>query len=117
MKKYTEWKLLFTYLLVLFLLVVSSSAFSQVTAIHFNAGFNSANNVEWFSKLKECDKKTLLIEEDNNQTNYEIAIVPTIVIFDDGEEVKRFQADISFKMAATKEEVQEYIEELIISKF
>ena len=66
---------------------------------------------------------------------YEIAIVPTIVIFDDGEEVKRFQADLSFKMVATKEEVKrfqadlsfkmvaskeevkEYIEELIISKF
>lgn len=117
MKKYTEWKLLGIYLLVLFFLVVSHTAFCQVTAIHFNADFNSANNVEWFSKLKECDKKTLLIEEDNNQTKYKIAIVPTIVIFDDGEEVKRFQADISFKMVATREEVQEYIEELIISKF
>jgi len=117
MEKRTEWKLLCMYLLVLFFLVVSHTAFCQVTAIHFNADFNSANNVEWFSKLKECDKKTLLIEEDNNQTKYEIAIVPTIVIFDDGEEVKRFQADISFKMAATREEVQEYIEELIISKF
>ena len=117
MKVSVEWKLLFTYLLVLFLLVASSSAFSQVTAIHFNADFNSANNVAWFSKLKECDKQTLLIEENNNQTKYEIAIVPTIVIFDDGEEVKRFQADISFKMVATREDVQEYIEELIISKF
>jgi len=38
-------------------------------------------------------------------------------VFDDGEEVKRFQADISFKMVATREDVQEYIEELIISKF
>ena len=117
MEKYTEWKLLGIYLLVLFFLVASHTAFCQVTAIHFNADFNSANNVEWFSKLKECDKKTLLIEENNNQTKYEIAIVPTIVIFDDGEEVKRFQADISFKMVATREEVQEYIEELIISKF
>jgi len=38
-------------------------------------------------------------------------------VFDDGEEVKRFQADISFKMVATKKEIQEYIDELIISKF
>ena len=50
-------------------------------------------------------------------SKYEIAIVPTIVVFDDGEEVKRFQADISFKMVATRKEVQEYIDELIISKF
>ena len=51
------------------------------------------------------------------QKKYEIAIVPTIVVFDDGEEVKRFQADLSFKMLATKKEVQEYIDELIMSKF
>jgi hypothetical protein len=117
MKKYTEWKLLGMYLLVLFFLVVSHTAFCQIKVIHFNADFNSANDVVWFSKLKECGKQTLLIEQNDNQTKYEIAIVPTIIIFDDGEEVKRFQADISFKMVATREDVQEYIEELIISKF
>jgi hypothetical protein len=43
--------------------------------------------------------------------------VPTIIIFNNGEEVKRFQADISFKMVATKEEVQEEISKLIMNKF
>ena len=52
-----------------------------------------------------------------NYQTHAIAIVPTIIVFDDGEEVKRFQADLSFKMAATREEIQEYIDELIISKF
>ena len=51
------------------------------------------------------------------QTKYKIPVVPTIIIFDEGEEVKRFQADLSFKMVATKREVQDYIDELIISKF
>ena len=117
MKKIAEWKMFGIYLLVLFLLVASHTAFSQVKVIHFNANFNSTNDVAWFSKLKECDKQTLLIEQNGNQTKYEIAIVPTIVVFDDGEEVKRFQADISFKMVATRKEVEEYIDELIISKF
>ena len=39
------------------------------------------------------------------------------VVFDDGEEVKRFQADLSFKMVATKNEIQDYIDELLMSKF
>ena len=103
--------------LLLFFLLISTSAFSQITVIHFNAEWNEQNDVVWFSKLKECDRQTLLIEQNDNQTKYAIAIVPTIVVFDDGEEVKRFQADISFKMVATREEVQEYIDELIISKF
>ena len=102
---------------VLFFLCLSYTAFTQITAIHFNAGFNSGNDVSWFKKLKDCNKKQLLIEENNNQTKYSIAVVPTIIILDDGEEIKRFQADLSFKMVATKEEVQEYIEEIIISKF
>ena len=102
---------------VLFFLCLSHTAFTQITAIHFNAGFNTSNDVSWFKKLKDCSKKQLLIEENNNQTEYSIAVVPTIIILDDGEEVKRFQADLSFKMVATKEEVQEYIEEIIISKF
>jgi thiol-disulfide isomerase/thioredoxin len=51
------------------------------------------------------------------QKKYKIAVVPTIIIFDDGEEVKRFQADLSFKIQATRKEIQDYIDELIISKF
>ena len=88
MRKIAEWKMFGMYLLVLFLLIASHTAFSQVKIIHFNADFNSANDVVWFSKLKECDRQTLLIEQ-----------------------------DISFKMVATRKEVQEYIDELIISKF
>ena len=45
------------------------------------------------------------------------SIVPTIVIFKDGEEVARFQADLSFKMVATKEEVQEEIDNQLMSDF
>ena len=104
------------YLVLIFLLFFSAS-FAQVTAIHFNADWNSSNNVEWFEELSDVKKKNMDIGEGDCQKKYQIAVVPTIIIFDDGEEVKRFQADISFAMVATKEEVQEYIEELIISKF
>ena len=44
-------------------------------------------------------------------------VVPTIIIFKDGEEVKRFQADISFSMKATREELQDVINEQLMSDF
>ena len=103
--------------IALLLSLLSLVAFSQVKVIHFNAGWNSANDVEWFSKLSDADKKSLSIDDKKIQQEYEIFIVPTIIIFDEGEEVKRFQADLSFEMVATRKEVQEYIDELIISKF
>ena len=111
-------KIFFVYLMCLFtLILISNNSNAQVKAVHFNADWNSSNNVDWFDNLGDCETDDMLIEQNNNQDKYKIAIVPTIIIFDDGEEVKRFQADLSFKMAATKNEVQEYIDELLMSKF
>ena len=103
--------------IALLLSFLSLAAFSQIKVIHFNAGWNEANDVEWFDKLSDAGKKSLNIDDQEIQKKYAIAIVPTIIVFDDGEEVKRFQADLSFKLVATREEIQEYIDELIISKF
>jgi len=107
----------YLYALIMILVFTAATAFSQVKVVHFNAGWNSSNDVEWFDKLSDANKKSLSIDDGDIQTKYSIAIVPTIIVFDDGEEVKRYQADLSFKMVATREEVQEYIDELIISKF
>jgi hypothetical protein len=111
------YKIFGIYLMILFLMIISNSVFSQVTAIHFNAGWNEANGVEWFEKLSDVEKENMDIGEGDCQKKYSIAIVPTIVVFSDGEEVKRFQADLSFKMLASREDIQSYIDELIMSQF
>mgnify|MGYP003136111882 FL=1 len=111
------WKYFGTYLLVLFFLALSHIASCQVTVIHFNAGFNAHNDVKWFDELVDCEKESKTIDGNDNQKKYTIAVVPTIIVFDEGEEVKRFQADLSFKMVATEKDVQDYIDELIMSKF
>ena len=111
------YKIFGIYLVILFLIIASNSAFGQITAIHFNAGWNEANGVEWFGKLSDVEKENMDIGEGDCQKKYAIAIVPTIVVFSDGEEVKRFQADLSFKMLATREDIQGYIDELIMSQF
>ena len=94
-------------------------AFSQIELKHFNAGWNSANDVSWFMDLEEAKTKgyTDIAKDTEAQTKYKIAVVPTIIIFKDGEEVARFQADLSFKMVATKEEVQEEIDNQLMSDF
>ena len=105
---------------ILFLLVISCNvAFGQIKVEQFNAGWNSANDVSWVQSLKDC--KTIgytdIAKDTEAQTKYKIAVVPTIIIFKDGEEASRFQADLSFKMLATKEEVQEEIDNLMMSDF
>ena len=105
------------YYNLILMLLLCASAFAQVEAYHFNASWNEANNVEWFNKISDAEKKSMSIDDAAIQKKYEILIVPTIVIFDDGEEVERFQADLSFQMQATREEIQDYIDELIMNKF
>ena len=90
---------------------------ADVCVVQFNAGWNNANDVEWVNNLKDCEIKYIDIATDTKaQSEYEIVVVPTIVVFN-GEEVKRFQADISFAMKATKEEVQEVVDEIIMDQF
>ena len=76
--------------ITLLLSLISLVSFSQVKVIHFNAGWNEVNDVEWFDKLSDAGKKSLSIDDKDIQKEYAIAIVPTIIVFDEGEEVKRF---------------------------
>ena len=105
--------------LLLILILFSKITTAQITATHFNAGWNSANDVAWFMGLDDCKTKGLtdIAKNKEEAAKYKIAVVPTIIIFKDGEEALRFQADLSFKMVATKEEVQEAIDELLMSDF
>ncbi len=106
------------YILILITLLFCNNAFSQVVVTQFNAEWNSANKVEWFEKLDDCDlAKVCIVAEPKLQEKHKIVIVPTIIVFKDGEEIKRFQADLSFKMLATKKEIQEFINEQIMSDF
>ena len=105
------------YILVT-LILVCNSAFSQVVVTQFNADWNSTNDVEWFQKLNDCElAKVDIVKETKLQEKHKIVIVPTIIIFKDGEEIKRYQADLSFKMLATRKEIQEFINEQIMSDF
>ena len=104
-------------LLFLFLLV-SGISFSQIQVMHFNAGWNSAADVPWFDELTDGKLKRIDIATDaKSQKEYKISVVPTILILVDGEEVERYQADISFSMQATKEEIQEAIDEILMDQF
>jgi hypothetical protein len=90
----------------------------DICVIQFNAGFNSANEVKWLNDLTDCTTATVDIMEDPSlPQDYKIVVVPTILILEDGAEVARFQANIMMTMEATQKEVQESIDEIIMSKF
>lgn len=105
-------------LVALFLMVCCINTQAQIVVTHFNAEWNNPNKVKYIGKLTDCDIVYVDIAKSPKlQAKHEIVVVPTVVIFKDGEEMKRFQADISFSMKATREDMQEVIDELIMSDF
>lgn len=112
------WKIFSGYLLFLLLLLVCNTASSQIVVTHFNAEWNETNKAEWVGDLTDCDINYIDIQKSPKlQTKHKVVVVPTIIIFKDGDEVKRYQADLSFKMLATREELQDDVDKLIMSDF
>jgi thiol-disulfide isomerase/thioredoxin len=119
MEKTVTWRIFGMYMLIIIFMLLASGAFAQMRVTQFNAGWNSANEVPWVMGLEDCNTYSYvdIAKDTEAQTKYKIAVIPTIIIFKDGEEVARFQADLSFKMVATKEEVQEEIDNQLMSDF
>ena len=104
-------------LLFPFVLFSQNECDEDICVIQFNAGWNQANSVDWLEKLTDCGTLNIDIATNTEaQEKNEIVVVPTIIVFN-GKEVKRFQADISFSMKATKKDVQAAVDDILMSDF
>ena len=85
----TTWRIFSVYILVILLMLFTGNAFGQIKVVQFNAGWNKANDVKWLNKLSDCDiTKVDIVKKPKQQKKHKIVVVPTIIIFKDGEEVQ-----------------------------
>ena len=109
--------------LLLVLFFISLTLHSQdfpdgMVVVEFNASFNKSNEVVWLPKLSDCEVQRVDIAADSRwASEYKIVVVPTLVVFNNNEEAKRFQANIMMSMEATRKEVQDAIDEIIMEAF
>tara|TARA_B100000519_G_C14185404_1_gene410474 strand:+ start:24 stop:362 length:339 start_codon:yes stop_codon:yes gene_type:complete len=109
--------------LILLLSILTTTCFAQdfpegLVVVEFNASFNKANEVQWLSKLTDCEVERVDIAADSRwSSEYKIVVVPTLVVFNNNEEAKRFQANIMMTMEATRKEVQDSIDEITMEAF
>jgi len=89
---------------------------SELCVIEFNATWNKQNSVSFLDELTDCEVIRVDIDKGTWQVDHNIVVVPTINIFN-GSEVKRFQADLSFKVNATQEDLQFIIDDILLSDF
>ena len=118
-------------LLVLFL-IISNNTLAQdflheddyekktkqgIVLVEFWASFNSLNEVN-LKKIYDCKKYRVDMSQDPGlMTKYNVMAVPTVVIYHNGKEVKRFLPSLMMKLDVDIKEVQGVIDELVGDKF
>ena len=128
--KYLDLKLLIIFILIL---IAGSKASGQefindknfdekvakdIVAVEFWVEWNSSNEFVDLSNLKDCFKYRVDIEKyPDLQAKYEVTCIPTVVIFESGEEKERFKANIMFELEANKKQVQTSINNIMLAKF
>ena len=93
---------------------------SGITIVEYWAGWNSVNKLTFLDSIEVEDAKIYRVNIDINSiitTKQQIVVVPTIIIYDDGIEYKRLQADLTFKLAVGKKDLQIVVDEILMSKF
>ena len=128
--KYLDLKLLLFLLFVVFISIKASSqefitidnfnerTAKDIVAVEFWVDWNSSNEFVDLSGLNDCAKYRVDIGEyPELQKKYNVTCIPTVIIFESGEEKERFKANIMFQLAASKKEVQSRIDQLMIAKF
>tara|TARA_R110001583_G_scaffold15378_2_gene63367 strand:- start:3139 stop:3513 length:375 start_codon:yes stop_codon:yes gene_type:complete len=91
-----------------------------LVVVEFYATWNEANKVTAIDEWDSFDAKVYRLNIDlfpKIQASNNVVILPTIIFYDDGEEVQRLQGDMSFTLKTTIKELDEIVEEILSSKF
>ena len=90
----------------------------DIVAVEFWVDWNKSNEFAEFSELKDCEKYRVDIGRfPSLQKKYNVTCIPTVIIFESGEEKERFKANIMFQLDASKKDVQKSIDGLMYAKF
>jgi thiol-disulfide isomerase/thioredoxin len=121
------------YIITMMLMFICGTTYSQefvtsknfdskiakdIVVVEFWAGWNSSNEFNELIKLKDCvvyrvDISTYM----DIQMGYNVSAIPTIIIFDNGEEKERFKPNVMFQLEADKKTIQNSVDTLTLNKF
>ena len=88
-----------------------------IVLVEFWASFNSVNEVN-LKKIYDCKKYRVDMSQDPSlMTKHNVMAVPTVVIYNNGKEVKRFLPGLMLKLDVDVKEIQAAIDELVGDKF
>ena len=89
-----------------------------IVVVEYWAEWNNTNKFKELKDLKDCTVYRACISKCSDAANeYGIKAVPTVIIYDNGEEIERFTPNIMLQLKASKSDVQSAIDEIVLNKF
>jgi|TARA_R110002012_G_scaffold235801_2_gene409547 hypothetical protein len=89
-----------------------------VTVVEYWASWNSSHEFQEHGRLKRCNYYRVNIDDCNDiQQRNKITVVPTIVIYFNGQEHHRHEADLMLQLDVDYKDIQKEIEKIYYSKF
>ena len=123
----------YLYVLLMIFMFICGTALSQefvtadnfknkiaknVVVVEFWAEWNQMNQFNELNKLKGCNVYRIdIMSFMDIQMNYNVTAIPTVIIFDNGIEKERFNANVMFKLEADKKTVQHSVDTITLNKF
>tara|TARA_R110002051_G_scaffold102227_1_gene173450 strand:- start:3573 stop:3896 length:324 start_codon:yes stop_codon:yes gene_type:complete len=106
-------KYLITILLLLFTLSISAQ---KLKLIHINAKWNTSNNYQHLRGIKNVKIQMVYLEDQPVSLKTQIKSVPFIILLDEkGKPRGQWQADLTFKLNVPQEEIQEWINRVLMN--
>ena len=91
---------------------------TEPIVVEFWADWNDSNKCHFLGSLKDCRIYRVCIEDyPDLAESYKIKVLPTIIVFNKTEIIKRFKGNLMFQLDVEKKEIQAVIDSIIISKF
>lgn len=88
-----------------------------IVLVEFWAEFNAMNQIN-LKKLYDCKKYRVDMSLDPSlMVTHKVMAVPTVVLYNNGKEIKRFLPTVMMKLDAEIKDIQKEIDKLVDDKF
>ena len=90
---------------------------TEISVVEFNTSWNESNFIKGLDKLKNCKYYTIILCDNIEYMDEYNIKQPTIIVFNNGDEVKRYKSTIMLDFEITYKELQKQVDQLLLNKF